>query len=121
MYRITADSSARASILFKAVSDPTRLQILYLVADAPEQGLCSLELSDLMGVSAPTVTHHMKKLLAAGLVSREQRGKWAYYRVVPPVFEHVHQLVSRASGPAHGWAAGLAGHQATAAPTSVGN
>nr|WP_244659105.1 ArsR family transcriptional regulator [Corynebacterium diphtheriae] len=52
--------SVKAAALFKVLSDPTRLQLLYLVAENPER-LCCVDLSEALAVSAPTVTHHMKK------------------------------------------------------------
>ncbi|MEZ2121736.1 MULTISPECIES: ArsR/SmtB family transcription factor [unclassified Corynebacterium] len=85
--------SERASELFKALGDPTRLKLLYLIAESQTNEICSHELSEALEVSAPTITHHMKKLAAARLVHREQRGKWAYYTVNPDEFDRVHALI----------------------------
>ena len=85
--------SERASELFKALGDPTRLKLLYLIAESDTTEICSHELSVALQVSAPTITHHMKKLAAAKLVNREQRGKWAYYTVNSDEFNRVHSLI----------------------------
>ncbi|MBI8999537.1 winged helix-turn-helix transcriptional regulator [Corynebacterium sp. CCM 8864] len=85
--------SERASELFKALGDPTRLKLLYLIAESNTSEICSHELSVALRVSAPTITHHMKKLAAAKLVNREQRGKWAYYTVNSDEFNRVHALI----------------------------
>lgn len=74
---ITAGRLAR---IFKALGDPTRVRLLSLIAENGEACIC--ELTEPVGLSQPTVSHHMKQLVDAGLVTREQRGKWAYYRIV---------------------------------------
>ena len=76
-----ADAEAMARI-FKALGDPTRVRLLSLIAAHDGGEACICELTDPVGLSQPTVSHHMKQLADAGLVTREQRGKWAYYRVV---------------------------------------
>lgn len=71
----------QASGFFKALADPTRLAILYVIASQKDSRISSNVLSSTLGISAPTVTHHTKKLIAAKLVSREQCGKWGYYSI----------------------------------------
>lgn len=75
-----ADAATLASA-FRAVSDPVRLRLLSLVAASGEACVC--DLPAMVGRSQPTVSHHLKVLAEAGLVSREQRGKWAWFTVVP--------------------------------------
>ena len=77
---VEAESMAAA---FKLLSDPVRLRILSLVANAPGGELCACDLPARLGRSQPTVSHHLSLLAEAGLVSREQRGKWAWFRVEP--------------------------------------
>src|SRR4249920_4055372 len=67
---------------FKALSDPARLRLISLVAAHADGEACICDLTEPVGLSQPTVSHHMKQLADAGLVTREQRGKWAYYRIV---------------------------------------
>ncbi|MDP3890382.1 metalloregulator ArsR/SmtB family transcription factor [Nocardioides sp.] len=76
-----AETLARA---FKALGDPTRVKLLSLIAAAPE-GACVCDMTGPVGLSQPTVSHHMRLLVDAGLATREQRGKWAYYSVAPEV------------------------------------
>src|SRR5438132_6756515 len=64
--------------LFKALGDPARVRIMNTLATAGES-VCVCELVEPLGLSQPTVSHHMKKLFEVGLVDREQRGKWAYF------------------------------------------
>jgi ArsR family transcriptional regulator len=66
---------------FKVLADPIRLRLLSMVANSDEA--CACDLTEPVGRSQPTVSHHMALLTDAGLVTREKRGKWAYYRVVP--------------------------------------
>lgn len=63
----------------KALADPTRLRLYSLIASSQES--CACDLTEPLAVSQPTVSHHLKVLLEAGLVTRQQRGKWAYYEV----------------------------------------
>ena len=70
-----AEATAR---VFKALADPHRVKILNLLATSPDP-ICVCELTGPLGLSQPTVSHHLKKLVAAGLLDREQRGTWAYY------------------------------------------
>lgn len=78
----TAETLAR---MFKALGDPTRVKLLSMIAAAPEGEACICDMTEPVGLSQPTVSHHMKLLVEAGLATREKRGKWAYYRVVPAV------------------------------------
>jgi ArsR family transcriptional regulator, arsenate/arsenite/antimonite-responsive transcriptional repressor len=70
-----ADATAA---LFRALGDPARVRIVNLLATAGSE-VCGCDLTDGLGLAQPTVSHHLKKLLDAGLVEREQRGKWAYF------------------------------------------
>ena len=67
----------------KIVADPARLRLLSLIQAQPGGEACVCHLTEPLGLSQPTVSHHLKVLLEAGLVERERRGSWAYYRVVP--------------------------------------
>jgi ArsR family transcriptional regulator, arsenate/arsenite/antimonite-responsive transcriptional repressor len=78
-----SDDEAQATArVFKALADPHRLKILNLLATSPEP-VCVCEFTGPLGISQPTVSHHLKKLLQAGLLDREQRGTWAYYSLRP--------------------------------------
>ena len=75
---LTAEDARVTAALFKALADPTRVRIVSLLARSPEPA-CVCELTPAVGVSQPTVSHHLKKLTQVGLLEREQRGRWAYF------------------------------------------
>ena len=75
-----ADQLAAA---LKVLADPTRLRLLSLIQAQPDGEACVCHLTEPLGLSQPTVSHHLKVLLQAGLVEREQRGSWAFFRVNP--------------------------------------
>jgi ArsR family transcriptional regulator len=68
---------------FKVLADPARLRLLSMVASAEAGEACACDLVEPVGRSQPTVSHHLSMLVDAGLLTREKRGKWAWYRVVP--------------------------------------
>lgn len=76
---LTAEDAERAAQVFKALGDPTRVRLLSLIAAGDGGEACICDLTDPVGLSQGTVSHHMKLLAEAGLVTREQRGKWAYF------------------------------------------
>ena len=67
------------SALLKAVADPTRLQILAMIANSENQEACVCDFTEPLGLTQPTVSHHIKKLAEVGLVNRERRGTWVWY------------------------------------------
>ena len=76
---VLSDDEAKATAeLFKALGDPARVRVVNVLATSREP-VCVCNLIEPLGLSQPTVSHHLKKLLDAGLVEREQRGKWAYF------------------------------------------
>lgn len=77
------EAAERLARVFRALGDRHRVRLLSLIAAADRGEACICDLTAPVGLSQPTVSHHMKQLVEAGLVAREQRGKWAYYRVVP--------------------------------------
>ena len=89
------DHAAAESLahVFKALGDPTRVRLLSLIAAAEDGEACVCDLIEPVGLSQPTVSHHMKLLVDAGLVSREQRGKWAYYRVINETLMTIRQAL----------------------------
>src|ERR1022692_2620788 len=93
---LDAAAAQRLARIFKALGAPTRVRLLSLIAAADGGEACICDLTAPVGLSQPTVSHHMKQLADAGLVTREQRGKWAYYRVDPGMLS----AVARAIAPA---------------------
>jgi ArsR family transcriptional regulator len=82
-----SDGQAQATArVFKALADPHRVKIVNLLAISPEP-VCVCEFTEPLGLSQPTVSHHLKKLVQAGLLEREQRGTWAYYSLRPDALD----------------------------------
>lgn len=77
------EQAERLARAFKALSDPTRVRLLSLIAASDVGAACICDLTAPVGLSQPTVSHHMKQLVDAGLVTREQRGRWAFYAIAP--------------------------------------
>jgi ArsR family transcriptional regulator len=75
---LTTDDAEATAALFKALADPARVRIVSMLARNPKPA-CVCELTPPLGLSQPTVSHHLKKLVQAGLLEREQRGVWAFY------------------------------------------
>jgi ArsR family transcriptional regulator len=78
-----SDEEAEATAtLFKALADPARVRVVNLLATSDES-LCACEFVPALGLAQATVSHHLKRLTEAGLLDREQRGKWAYFSINP--------------------------------------
>jgi ArsR family transcriptional regulator len=91
------DQAEALAFVLKAIADPTRLRLLSLVAAHEDGEACVCELTDPVGLSQPTVSHHLKVLVDAGLLTREKRGVWAYYRLVPGALDAVAELLATTS------------------------
>lgn len=89
--RSDADELATA---FKAVADAGRLQLLSFIASQPSAEACVCNLVAPLGLSQPTVSHHLKVLTDAGLLARERRGTWMFYRLVPERVEALRQALA---------------------------
>lgn len=83
----------RVAKKLKALADPTRLRVLSHVAAQGCEAVCACDLTDVLDISQPTISHHLKKLVEAGLLSREQRGKWAHYTVVRDAFDELRRFL----------------------------
>lgn len=79
------EDAAITARVFKALADPHRVRIVNLLAMAPEP-VCVYDMTPELGLSQPTVSFHLKKLVEAGLLTRERRGTWAYYAIDRDVF-----------------------------------
>jgi ArsR family transcriptional regulator len=79
--RLEAEEAEQLAGALKSIADPARLRLLSLIQAQPGHEACVCHLTEPLGLSQPTVSHHLKVLLQAGLVEREQRGSWAYFRV----------------------------------------
>ena len=89
---LTDDEAQATATLFRALSDPARVKIVNLLARS-EEPVCVCEFVPAVELSQPTVSHHLKKLTEAGLLEREERGKWAFYSLSGEALERLASLV----------------------------
>lgn len=80
---LDAEQATDLARLLKAIADPARLRLLSIVAASEGQEACVCDLTEPIGLSQPTISHHLKVLLEAGFLSRSKRGTWHYYALVP--------------------------------------
>jgi ArsR family transcriptional regulator, arsenate/arsenite/antimonite-responsive transcriptional repressor len=95
---IAADQAERIAPLLKAMADPVRLRLLSLVASHGDGEACVCDLNDAFDLSQPTISHHLKVLHEAGLLSRSKRGVWVYYRVQPEALADLGALIGGVAG-----------------------
>ena len=88
------ESAEDGAALLKAVADPVRLQLLELIRSSEGGEACVCNLTAPVGLSQPTVSHHLKVLTEAGILEREKRGTWAWYRVVPERLTEIAALLT---------------------------
>jgi ArsR family transcriptional regulator len=94
---LTQAEAEQLAAAFRLIADPTRLRLISLLASAPDGEACVCDLVEPLGLSQPTVSHHLKLLFEAGLLRREKRGLWVYYRLIP---ERLHALRDALGAPA---------------------
>jgi ArsR family transcriptional regulator, arsenate/arsenite/antimonite-responsive transcriptional repressor len=80
--KLTPEEAVQLAALFRVLSEPARLQMLSLIAAQSNQEVCACELVETLGLSQPTISHHLKVMYEAGLLERERRGTWIYYQIV---------------------------------------
>ncbi|RST02062.1 transcriptional regulator [Streptomyces sp. WAC05374] len=93
---LSEEDAVRTAAMFKALGDPVRLRLFSRVASHPGGEACVCDISD-VGVSQPTVSHHLKKLRDVGLLTSERRGTWVYYRVSPGVLAAMAAMLTTGS------------------------
>ena len=93
-HALTRDQAEQIAPLLKALADPVRLRLMSLVASNPGGEACVCDLNDAFELSQPTISHHLKVLHDAGLVDREKRGVWVYYRIRPEALASLAALVA---------------------------
>ncbi|MBE9045310.1 winged helix-turn-helix transcriptional regulator [Pleurocapsales cyanobacterium LEGE 10410] len=81
--RLTPEEAVDLAATFRVLGEPMRLQMLSLIAAQPDREVCACELAEPLGLAQPTVSHHLKMLHKVGLLERERRGTWIYYRILP--------------------------------------
>ena len=90
---LSAEQATELSRLFKAMGDPVRLRLLSLIASHEGGEACVCELTGVFDLSGPTISHHLKVLREAGLITGERRATWIYYRVQPDVLKRLSDVL----------------------------
>jgi ArsR family transcriptional regulator len=93
---LSNEEAEATAALFRALADPARVRLVNILAT--EGTVCVCELTEPLGLSQPTVSHHLKKLTDAGLVEREQRGRWAYFSLKDEAMARVAGLADLTKG-----------------------
>ncbi len=96
---LSPDDAVALAHTLKALADPARLRLLSLIAAHEGGEACVCDLTDPLGLSQPTVSHHLKVLTDAGLLTREKRGVWAYFTVVPSALDALSTALSTQGSP----------------------
>ena len=91
---LSPEQAAELERLFKALADRHRLQILNCLLQSDGESVCVCDFQPLLGIKQPTVSHHLKQLVAAGLLEREKRGTYAYYRLKSGALERIGGLLA---------------------------
>ena len=90
---LTMEQAEQVAPLLKALADPARLRLMSLIASRAGGEACVCDLNDAFDLSQPTISHHLKVLHEAGLVDRDKRGVWVYYRVRPQALASLGALI----------------------------
>jgi ArsR family transcriptional regulator, arsenate/arsenite/antimonite-responsive transcriptional repressor len=97
---LSRDRAQQQAALLKAVADPVRLQLISLIAAAPDREACVCDMTEAVGLAQPTVSHHLKVLTEAGVLSRERRGTWAWFSLQPARLREIGDILDPAGAPA---------------------
>ncbi len=95
---MTTDQAEQVSGLLKAIADPVRLRLMSLVLSHEGGEACVCDLTPAFDLSQPTISHHLKVLHACGLLDREKRGVWVYYKAKPEALEAITSLFATVDG-----------------------
>jgi ArsR family transcriptional regulator len=93
---LSAEEAHELASRLKALADPARLRLLSMLLASEDKEVCTCDVTEPLGLSQPTVSHHFKTLAAAGLVVGERRGTWTYYRAVPDALTGIARVIDPA-------------------------
>ena len=94
---ITSSQAADLARKLKALADPTRLRLVSMVAAHEAKEACVCDLTEPLGLTQPTISHHLRILVEAGIFTRDKRGVWAYYALVPAALDALSAVLSTAA------------------------
>ncbi|CAH0220875.1 Arsenical resistance operon repressor [Arthrobacter sp. Bi83] len=89
------EEAKQQAVVFKALADPNRLRLLSIIKASSSGATCVCDLTDPLDLSQPTVSHHLKVLVEAGLLHREKRGTWAYFSLAPGALDDVAGILAK--------------------------
>ncbi len=89
-----AKEAKQQALVFKALADPNRLRLLSIIKASPSGSTCVCDLTEPLDLGQPTVSHHLKVLVEAGLLRREKRGTWAYFSLAPGALDRAANLLA---------------------------
>lgn len=92
--KLTMAEAADLALIFRVLAEPARLQILSLIAAQPKAEVCACELVETLGLTQPTVSHHLKVMYGAGLLHKERRGTWIYYSIVQEQLASLRRVIA---------------------------
>jgi ArsR family transcriptional regulator len=95
--RLDEQAATELAAVLKALADPVRLRLVSIIGAAPTGEICACDLPALLDRSQPTISHHLSQLVRAGLIDREQRGKWAWFRLRADGFAAVRAALGEGS------------------------
>ena len=90
---ISAENAEKLARSLKAIADPARLRLISMIAAHEDAEACVCDLTEPLDLGQPTVSHHLKVLVDAGILTRDKRGTWAYYRLVPRALDSLATLL----------------------------
>lgn len=93
---LDAETAVDLAAAFKALGDPVRLRLLSMIAAAGGDEVCVCELTPAFDLSQPTISHHLKVLREAGLLTSQRRATWVYYRIVPAALQRLSDILAPA-------------------------
>jgi ArsR family transcriptional regulator, arsenate/arsenite/antimonite-responsive transcriptional repressor len=91
---LSAQQAAGLARTLKAIADPVRLRLVSMVAAHKDGEACVYEITGRLGLTQPTISHHLKVLVDAGILTRDKRGVWAYYAIVPQALQALSTLLA---------------------------
>jgi ArsR family transcriptional regulator, arsenate/arsenite/antimonite-responsive transcriptional repressor len=91
--QLDEEGAAELERLFQALADRNRLKVVNMLAQAEGEAVCVCEFQEALGLKQPTVSYHLRQLIDAGVIAREQRGRFAFYSLQPGVLERIADLV----------------------------
>jgi ArsR family transcriptional regulator len=91
---LSAENAENLARTLKAIADPARLRLISMVAAHEDSEACVCDLTEPLGLGQPTVSHHLKILVDAGILTRDKRGIWAYYKLVPGALDSIAKVLA---------------------------